>query len=238
MRKSLAFGAILTLGAITSSAATFTFNTSSTAVSSSGGPVDAQAVITTGAGVVNIQLFDLQGDPSDASQLLSGFMFTLDQNASTSLVSTTPTAPQGFVNVNGNGPATLLTPGSVTVAPWALTTAGSTIRLNSLVGGPSQTVIGPSDSSFTPNGSLTNGAHNPYINQEADFSIAISGVTSNTNVLGFSFGFGTNGDLPYLTGTGGPTQSSVTPEPGTIVMALSGIGLAAIGASRRKKKAA
>jgi len=238
MRKILFSMAMLAIGGISATAATFTFNTSPTAVSSANQPVDAQAVITTGTNTITIQLFDLQADPHDASQLLSGFMFTLDQIVSVS-GSTTPTAPQGFVDVNGNGPATLLPPNSVTVAPWALSNIGSAIKLNSLVGGPSQTVIGPTNSSFTPNGSLTSAPHNPYINQEADFTIMVSGVTDTTNVLGVSFGFGTNGDLPYLPGTGAPTgQSSVTPEPATIVMALSGIGLAAIGASRRKKKTA
>jgi hypothetical protein len=106
----------------------------------------------------------------------------------------------------------------------------SVIKLNSLIGGPSETIIGPTDFSFTPNGSLTNGAHNPFINQEADFSIAINGVTSDTNVIAASFGFGTGG-TDYLTGD----SPAHAPEPATAFMALSGIGLSAIVAYRRKK---
>jgi hypothetical protein len=234
MRKFLILAAILTIGAITSSAATFTFNTAPGTLNSSNELVDAQAVFTINGGVITIQLTDLQIDPHDASQLLSGLMFTLDQTASLS-GPIVPTAPNGLVDVNSNGVPTS-TSGSI--ANWTLSNVSSSvIKLDSLNGGPSQTVIGPTNSSFAPNNSIETGSHNPYINQEADFTI--SGLPSNVNILGVSFGFGTDPGKPYLPGTGGPTgQSSVTPEPATIVMALSGIGLAAIGASRRKKKAA
>jgi hypothetical protein len=236
MRKNLFSAAILAIGGVISAtAATFTFSTSPGALSTNNQAVDAQAVIMTGAGVITIQLFDLQIDPHDASQVLSGLMFSLDQSASVS-GSVVPTAPNGLVDVNGNGPAT---PTTGPIASWALSNvSGSVIKLDSLIGGPSQTVLGPTDASFTPTNSLIYGPRNPYINQEADFSIAISGVTGNTKVLGASFGFGAEVSN-YLSGDlTPPGQASVAPEPATIVMAASGIGLAAIGALRRKKKTA
>jgi hypothetical protein len=220
MLKKFLVTSALSLAALTTAATagTFTFSTAAGAVDSVGQPVDASATVTTGAGTITVVLNDLLANPTDAGQLLSDFMFTLSTAPTTALNGTT--TPTGTLICIPSTPCT-----TTTITSWGLTSTGSTILLNSLAGGPSETIIGPGPYT-NANGSISgNDPHNPFLNQTATFTFSVAGVTASTTVTSASFSFGTvaGDEVPGVPGGGGPGGG--TPEPGTIVMACTGLAL-------------
>src|SRR5215831_8976119 len=96
---SVCLGA-LAIAALQASANTITFLTPAGATTG-GGPVDALAMITTGAGTVTITLTDLQANPTDVAQLISDFDFTLSGGQTTGTLGSSSAA--ATITVNGNG---------------------------------------------------------------------------------------------------------------------------------------
>ena len=131
---------------------------------------------------VNITLTDLEVNPGDVAQLLSGLSFTLSNGATTgTLFSSTDTQ----VTVNSGGTHSVGTTGA---AGWGLNNnvAGG-LQLNALgFVGPAGLIIGNPGAGGTYSNANTsiagNPAHNPFLLHSVQFIINISGVTSATTV--------------------------------------------------------
>jgi hypothetical protein len=226
--KIFGIGLPLLVLATAAHAGTFTFQTAAGATESGGNPVDAKAIITTGAGTVTVQLFNLLVNPSTVAQNISDFDFAL--SGTTSLGSLASSSGQE-ITVASNGTFTL---GNTVATGWAFTspTAGSYL-LNVLgAAGPTHTILGAPGAGGTysnAGGSIAgNGPHNPFLNQSATFTLNITGVTANTTVSSTIFSFGTvAGD--NVPGSG---PSSTVPEP--LSLSLVGGGLLAIGLLRKR----
>jgi hypothetical protein len=215
---------------------TFTFTTPPG--SSTSGPVNASATFVTGAGTVTITLSDLQANPTDVAQLISGFDFVLDSGATTgTLGSQAGPAIDPLINIGGGGAVTFP---SGSPNHWKLNSlGGGGFQLNDLSGGqPSDLIIGPGGpSGYTnANGSIAaNGPHNPFINQTATFVVDITGVTVDTQVESADFLFGTSDTRPVIQGT--PTTSSTplssVPEPTSVLLLGSTVGVLLMGLRKR-----
>ena len=216
-------------------ASTISFQTSGGALSSTGQPVSASATVTTGAGgSVTVTLSDLLANPTDAGQLVSDFFFNLSTAPTTSLSGTT-TPTGSLIAIDGNGIATT---SNVAIASWGLTSSGSTVHLDSLTGGPSQTIIGPGGPGgvyTNANGSIAgNGPHNPFLSGSATFTFTVAGVTTNTTVSNPVFSFGTvaGDNVPGCVVGAASCNSSTVPEP--VTSGLVGLGLISLFFVRRR----
>jgi hypothetical protein len=175
--------------------------------------VSASAAITTGSGMVTITLTDLQANPKDIGQVLSGFSFTLSNGATTGTL-TSSSAEQIIINSGGS-----FTLGSTGSTGWGLNNnVGGGLQLDALgYIGPAGLIVGPPGGANTysnANASIAgNGPHNPFLNQTATFTLAVAGVTSSTTVTGATFSFGT---------TPGAGNVAVA-ESDTFSMLLSGL---------------
>jgi hypothetical protein len=199
---------------------------------STSGPVDASVTFTTSAGQLSITLKDLQANPTDVAQLISGLSFSLvgGTNAGASLSSSS--AQEVTVDKGGT-----FTPGSTVSTGWALSTSGTTGESLSALGtatSPSELIIGPPGAGgyTNANGSIAgNGPHNPFLNQTATFVISDASITANTTVTNVVFGFGTTAGSNLV-------PSAAVPEPGPLALAGVGLGvLAAVGSYRRRRRA-
>ena len=225
MTKTLYLCCAMVACAAVSQASTITYITPSGS-STGGGPVNASATFTTGAGALSITLTDLQANPTDVAQLLSDLDFALSNGATTG--SLTSSSGQE-ITVAGNG---TFTTGSNLSTGWGVNNnVMGGIQLDALgFVGPAHLIIGPPSGGGTysnANGSIAgNGPHNPFLNQTATFNLSIAGVTAATTITSATFSFGTTAGV-NVTGTPSPV-----PEPATA--ALLGFGLLVVGAARRK----
>jgi len=189
----------------------------------SGGAVDASAEFITGAGTLTIILDNLFADPKSIAQLLSGIDFTLSDLATTGSL-TSSSGQQLTVASNGS-----YTTGATTSTGWGVdNNVLGGIELTALgFSSPAQLIIGAPGAGNTynnANSSITNGVHDPFLNQTATFTLAIAGLTASDKVTGATFLFGT---------TPGVDQVSA-PEPSSLEMLGMGlIGLVGLGAFRR-----
>ena len=220
------------LWALSSGAATFTFDTPSGAMAGSpGAPVDAEAVFNTSGTTLTITLKDLLVNPTDVGQLLSDLLFhvTIGNTAGASLDATHSVGQE--VSVGSGGAITL---GSTAQAGWALDTSlgGNNLHLNVLGAGgvgPTHLIIGPPGGSTyaAANGSIaSNPPHNPFLNGFATFVINIPGMTTDSKIDSATFSFGTTAGVNVQ---GIPS----VPDGGTTVLLL-GTALSALGFIRRK----
>ena len=112
-----------------------------------GGPVNAEADLTTSAGSILVTLRNLQANPKDVAQLLSDFRFTVDAGGSLTGSSQTGASSQELT-VNGNGTfnigANLTT---VAAVGWFYSSTATAGTLDVLSGpghaGPAHLIIGP-----------------------------------------------------------------------------------------------
>ena len=210
--------------------------------STTSGPVDAKAVFTTTSGsgsnpgTLTITLTDLQANPKDVAQLLSDLSFKV--SGATTLNGATLSSSSGqvlTVNNNSSGGYTL---GSTVATGWVPTLSGNSGLLDVLSGpghaGPAHLIIGPPNGSnaySNANGSIKNGAHNPFLNQSATFTITGLGITAATTVTSATFSFGTTEGQYSITG-------QAVPEPTSLVMGAVGLGfVGAIGFYRSRRRA-
>jgi hypothetical protein len=166
------------------------------------------------------QLTDLQANPTNAAQLISGlnFVFSTGETAGT-LASSSGQE----ITINSNGTYSLL--GAVPTG-WGLNdNVSGGLQLDALgFVGPKHLIIGPSDGSNTfsnANGSIAgNKPHNPFLNQQATFVVDVPGVTAATTITGATFSFGTTEGTDRVVGT-------VPDEPSALL--LLGISTGVLG---------
>jgi len=232
--KKLALGLVVTvLACSTAFANSITFQTAAGTNETSGGqPVAAKAVVTTAAGVVTVQLWNLlglDGNPSisNAGQLLSDFHFTLSSSAASVSYAAGTSGSANLIDVGSGGEAT--SAGSTAQLGWGLSLGGTTITLDGLGGTatPSNLLLGAACSSgayCNANRSIaSNGPHNPFALNYATFTIDDSAITSATTVSDAIFSFGT------ASGDNVPGIPSTVPEPPSVLLFASGLlGLAAL----------
>ncbi len=132
------FGALAFAAALQANANVITFVTPAGSTTG-GGPVNASATITTGAGTVSIVLTDLQANPTDVAQIISDFDFTLS-GGQTSGTLTSSSGQQ--ISIAGNGTTTL---GSTGSTGWGLNNnVSGGLQLDALgFIGPAGLIIGP-----------------------------------------------------------------------------------------------
>jgi hypothetical protein len=237
-RKIFSLGLPVLVFAMTAAAATVT--TSTPAGSTTSGPVAASATIITGGGFINITLNNLEANPKDVGQLISGLTFTLSNGATSgTLFSSMPL--HGQVTVNSGG---TFSTSAATTAGWGVNSnVSGGIQLDALgFVGPAGLIIGGPGTGGTysnANSSIAgNSAHNPFLLQSVQFIIDVTGVTSATTVTGASFSFGTTPGQFTVKGclstdpTCGLGVGSV-PEPISVV--LTGSGLIGLFFLRRRR---
>jgi hypothetical protein len=209
------------------SANVYTFTTPPGATSQ-GQPVSAEAIFTTGSNTVTQQLINLLANPVSVSSLTSDIFFTAEGLTSgTGLYS--PAASYITVSPGGGTAGASLTPNR-----WELTNGLGTYHLNVLCGHPCSTpqglIIGPGPYS-NANASITGpghgrfplGQHNPFIDQTATFTLALTGATAQTVISNVVFSFGTEAGQNVV----------AIPIPAALWLFASGlVGL--IGIARRK----
>jgi hypothetical protein len=237
LRKILPAMALL-LFAGTASATTFT--ASGTA---GGQTIDAQAVFTFNnltPDVMTVTLTNLLPNPKDVGQNITDFDFQLLNSLGQTITPTCTTncltsasATSGLVSIGSGGTPVFPSPNPAVDPGWAVSLTSGTFLLNGLGGthNPRYSIIGPPGSGGTysnANGSLTNGSHDPFINQTATWTFTFAslpvGVTVGHVVFSFNTSSGDNFSCdtdPNGCGGGGGGQS--TPEPLSFVLAGSGL---------------
>jgi hypothetical protein len=210
------------------SANVYTFTTPAGATSQ-GQPVSAEAIFTTGSNTVTLQLINLLANPVSVSSLISDIFFTAEGLTSGSGLYS-PAASYITVSPGGGTAA-----GSLSPNRWELTNSLGTYHLNVLCGHPCSTpqglIIGPGPYS-NANASITGpghgrfplGQHNPFIDQTATFTLALTGASSNTAISNVVFSFGTEAGQNVV----------AIPIPAAVWLFGSGL-FALVGIARRKQ---
>jgi hypothetical protein len=212
-----------------------------TGATTGGGPVDASAQFTTGAGSLTITLTNLQANITDVAQALSDLLFTVHSASGASLGMTTAivgTAPQGTVTVASGGSYTT---GTTSSDGWQATGSSNSFLLNDLCGsgcsGPADLIIGgPGAGNLytNANGSIAGApSHNPFLFESALFTLNIPGLTASDTISAATFSFGTTAgiDVPGIPG-------STVPEPASLLLLGSGLIGAGVRRFRSRRTAA
>ena len=206
----------VSLGIATQASATMIFDTPSGS-STSGGNVDAQAAFTISGTQLTITLTNLEANPGNVGQNISGLTFSLSPNTGES--SATLSSSSGTERtVNSGG---TYSNGSSAATGWKLTAASSDIFLDGLSGTytPAHTIIGPPTAGLysNANGSIAgNGPHNPFLEGDVQFVVTVPGMAANTTVDDVVFSFGTT--------AGSTVNGTPTPEPATMsLLAIGGV---------------
>jgi MYXO-CTERM domain-containing protein len=232
-------GALLATGlAASTNAAVITYATSAAnqpLATTSGGNVNATAIITTGTNSVEVVLQNFQADPVSVAQAISALQFTLSTGQTSASLFSTSGIDRDIHSDGTYTDGTTLT----SRAHWGVGAAGAAINLDDLLGNgqPDELIIGPpltsADASknnryFDAGGSISgNGPHNPFTTGlSSDFVLTVNGVTPATTVTNAQFQFGTTEGSNRVTGVAVATPPDSTPEPSSMALfALAGAGL-------------
>jgi hypothetical protein len=242
----VAAGAIAAL-ALTGSVAQAGLITGATAANAkdtAGDPVSAQAIINFDPVnyLISISLDNLLVDPKDAGQNVTGFSFNI-AGYNTGAVSLSSSS--GTQRTLGSSTPASFQDTAVSSVGWGALTGGNLLgvdwfsRDKTITGQQAQwTLIGKPDTisnEYTQlNGSLDNGAHNPFLAGPLTFNFSAPGDLSSLTANSFSnfqFAFGTSpGD-----DVGGTPRIAVTaPVPPSL--ALAGAGMLTLLAGRGLKR--
>lgn len=220
----------LALGTSPAGATSITYTSSG---SGTDGALSAQAVFTTGAGVVEVTLTNTLSASSIISvgQTISDLSFTLS-NAPGALGMTSASGQQA--TVSGSGLVTY-TSGSpdrfLSNTNGGFMISGNTITLEAIGGGQPNELIAPAIANGSTYASTNKGfsVHSPYTIGPGTFTLNLAGVTADTTITATTFSFGTSPDT-FLPGT---TGAPPVPEPSSLL--LLGTGALSVAAVLRRK---
>jgi len=232
LKSSVIILILIASAALSANASIISFNTPGGATNSVGYAVDASATLATNNnGTITVTLNNLEANPHDATQVLSGFFFSLSSVPTTAL--NTTSTPSG--SLIGISDTLVVTTDPGPVASWTLTSSGATIHLDSLPSAADQTIIGPGPYT-NANGSIAgNNGHNPFLNGTATFTLTVGGVTADTIVTDSAFAFSTH-EGHVVSGVVSADPISPVPEPGTVFLTFAGIGLVGLSMFRARKQ--
>ena len=204
-----------------------------------GKPINASATFVTSLNQIQITLTNLQADPTSVIQAISDVYFTATDPLNGVLTggpSTSALAVGTYINISNTG---AVSGAGNDLKSWQLTNGtgpfggANTYHLNALWGGGGLQggqglIIGDNTGATYPcdsgAGSICgNPGHNPFVDQTATFTLAITGATVNTIISNVVLSFGTDG--------------AVIPIPAAVWLFISGL-LGLIGIARRKQVAA
>lgn len=226
----------------TGSSQQYVFSTVAGSTDAAGESVSAQASFDISSDSMVVTLVNLQTGIDSVGQNISSVFFSLNNCGSVLSLSQQNLTGSGTDITIGTGGVVTNTRQNASLdsnsgGHWQLSSSGDQVSLNDLSGGgsPDQTVIGPSDSSndySSVNRSIyDNAPHNPFVQNEAKFTVKFPPglLGDNVKISDVKIGFGTqSGDNKNC------YARVALPEPGTLPLLV--IGAAAFGLFRRSRQ--
>lgn len=215
----LSLSAVGLLGA-SQSFASVTYETPA-GTTASGYSVDAEATFSLVGDVLTIQLSNLEANPSDVDQLISGVEFDVSGGTKATLDTSS-----GITATIGNGGSYAPSSSAASLSKWTLSgSSGSSINLSTLGSdSPYDMIIGPdSAGGYSGKGKYNKGNSSikgePVVLGDATFTVTVNGLNSLSQLSDVQFEFGCMPDCDTANGQKVNTPTPV-PEPTTIISGL------------------